>query len=502
VTRAGWGADETIRESGNPDYSDTVKVVIVHHTDTAAAYSCADSASIVRGIYAYHVKTRGWRDIGYNFLVDKCGTIFEGRYGGMAKAVLGAHTYGFNYRTTGVAVLGTYQTIDGVAPTPVTSKMTGSVAALAAWKLGLYGVSPSGSTTLTEAASDSYGYTKGASYTFKRISGHRDGMATACPGTNLYNKLPSIRTYAAGPPAVPAVTALSGATASGSSYYTKGAVTVSWKTSTPYAVLKRFEILVDGKVAATAKRTATSAAVTLPAGSHTVRVRAVHINATTRSSAAYTVVGDTAKPAFSTAPAVRTRTGTVSTGAVPVTLTWKATDNTVLKNTRATAPATATFGPTVTSWATTAKPGISTAFALRATDMAGNHGTASVTRTASIVQETASVRSGKWTVKSSSSYLGGKSLSSKSKGAALTWTFTGRSVAWVVSRASTSGKAYIYLDGARVATVDLKAGTAKYRQAIWTKTWSGSAAKHKLKIVVVGTSGRPTVTTDGITIVK
>ncbi|MGW0957408.1 N-acetylmuramoyl-L-alanine amidase, partial [Streptomyces sp. NPDC002545] len=87
------------------------------------------------------------------------------------------------------------------------------------------------------------------------------------------------------------------------------------------------------------------------------------------------------------------------------------------------------------------------------------------------------------------------------KNASLTWTFTGRSVAWLVSRASTSGQADIYIDGTKTATVDLKSATTKYRDAIWTKTWPTSA-KHTIKIVVVGTAGRPAVTTDGIVHLK
>lgn len=118
-----------------------------------------------------------------------------------------------------------------------------------------------------------------------------------------------------------------------------------------------------------------------------------------------------------------------------------------------------------------------------------------------ILQETSATKSGSWTTRSSTSYLGGKSYSSASKNASLTWTFTGKSAAWVVSRASTSGQAYVYVDGTKVATVDLKSSTTAYRQAIWTKSWS-SSAKHTVKIVVVGTSGRPTITTDGLVYIK
>ncbi|BFO18776.1 hypothetical protein SHKM778_51640 [Streptomyces sp. KM77-8] len=138
---------------------------------------------------------------------------------------------------------------------------------------------------------------------------------------------------------------------------------------------------------------------------------------------------------------------------------------------------------------------------MTAHDRAGNTASASVAGTPVILQESSATKSGTWTTKSSSSYLGGKSYTSSSKNASLSWTFTGRSVAWTVSRATTSGQAHIYVDGTKTATVDLKSSTTKYRDAIWTKTWSGSA-KHTVKIVVVGTSGRPAVTTDGIVYLK
>ncbi|MDX3075314.1 peptidoglycan recognition protein [Streptomyces sp. MI02-7b] len=504
VSRAGWGADEKIREAGDPDYATDVTAVFVHHTDTAVSYDCSASASIVRSIYAYHVQAEGWRDIGYNALVDKCGTIFEGRYGGIDLPVIGAHTYGFNTRSFGIAVLGTYQVIDGKAATPITSQMLGSVAALAAWKLGQYKINPnpgSKTQTLTEGASDSPPFKLGTKYTFNAISGHRDGFATACPGQNLYDKLPTIRSYAAGPVATPTLGTPTGATKSGSRYYTKGAMTVTWKTTTPAVLVKRFEVLVDGVVKATTTHTATSAAITVPTGNHTVAVRAVHINNKTSVSASLAVTGDTTKPTFTTAPAVRIRNATVSSTSVPVTVTWKAADNTVLKSSSATTPSAATFAPTTTSWSTAGKAGSAVTYNLRATDLAGNYSTASVSRTAAIIQETSAVRTGSWSTKSSTSYLGGKSLTSSSKNAGLTWTFTGRSVGWVVSRASTSGQAYVYVDGVKKATVELKSSSTLYRQTIWSTSWSTSA-KHTLKIVVVGTSGRPAITTDGITYVK
>lgn len=127
----------------------------------------------------------------------------------------------------------------------------------------------------------------------------------------------------------------------------------------------------------------------------------------------------------------------------------------------------------------------------------GNTASASVSGTPVILQETSATRSGTWTAKSSTSYLGGKAYGSSTKNASLTWTFTGRSAALVVSRAATSGQVYVYVDGKKTATVDLRSTTTKYRDAIWTNTWT-TAAKHTVKIVVVGTGGRPTVTTDGL----
>ncbi|WP_405880946.1 peptidoglycan recognition protein [Streptomyces sp. NBC_01384] len=506
VTRAGWGADECARDTGYPLYGTSVKTMFVHHTDTTNDYSCSDSPAIVRGIYAEHLN-QGWRDVGYNFLVDKCGTIFEGRFGGMALPLVGAQTYGFNTNSMGVAAIGTYTDFTGgdstastfTGATPSTA-MLGSIARLAAWKFGMTGVDPgTGTASLTEGASNSSGFTLGTSYKFNVVSGHRNGFATDCPGNQLYNALAAIRSYASGPVSGVAVTGMSGGAAkSGTSYYTRGSATVSWTASTPSAVISGFDVLVDGKAVAHTSGSARSASVSVAAGSHTVQVRATHVRGSTTLSGSVTLVGDTTAPTFPTTPTVSVRTGTVNSTAVPVTVTWKAADTAALAKVLATSPYSATFGPTVTSWATTAKPGTSDLFALKAYDVAGNTAGTSVYRTPYVIQETSTTRTGSWSHKSSTSYLGGYSYSSSSAGASISWTFTGRSVAWIVSRASTSGQAYVYVDGTKVTTVDLKSSTTQYRQAIWTKTWS-SSAKHTLKIVVVGTSGRPAVTTDGIT---
>ncbi|MFE2039053.1 peptidoglycan recognition protein [Streptomyces scopuliridis] len=189
ITRYGWGADEGLREK-RLGYSRTVKAAFVHHSATGNNYSCKQAPSVLRSIYRYHVKSSGWRDFGYNFAVDKCGNIYEGRAGGVTRPVLGAHTLGFNTNSVGIAVLGTFS---GTNPR---AAATTAVAKLAAWKLGLHGVDARGKVTLTSAGSGKYG--KGRKVRLNAISGHRDGFSTDCPGSRLYGKLSAVRKSAGG----------------------------------------------------------------------------------------------------------------------------------------------------------------------------------------------------------------------------------------------------------------------------------------------------------------
>ncbi|MFE2309180.1 peptidoglycan recognition protein [Streptomyces sp. NPDC059431] len=192
VSRAEWNADESL-DNEAPAYlpGSRVKAVFVHHTADAAPYDCSQSAAIVRGIHTYHVKTNGWRDLGYNFLVDKCGTIFEGRRGGIDQPVYGAHTYGWNSESTGIAVLGDYTS------TGASEAALESVARIAAYKLGQYGGDLNATVTLVAGADQKNGFgtpfVAGRPYPFKAVSGHRDGFNTACPGHSLYAQLDLIR---------------------------------------------------------------------------------------------------------------------------------------------------------------------------------------------------------------------------------------------------------------------------------------------------------------------
>ncbi|MEV5351519.1 N-acetylmuramoyl-L-alanine amidase [Streptomyces sp. NPDC052693] len=188
TARSAWGADESLVKDP-PTYTGDTKAVFVHHTAGTNDYACSESASIVRGVFLYHVKSNGWNDIGYHFLVDKCGTVFEGRAGGIDKPVLGAHAYGFNTDTSSVSVLGDY------SATTANAAVRESVAKVAAWKLGLYGIDPTGTVVLTAGANNGK-YKLGEKVTMHRISGHRDGYPTECPGQHLYADLPQIRTLA------------------------------------------------------------------------------------------------------------------------------------------------------------------------------------------------------------------------------------------------------------------------------------------------------------------
>jgi flagellar hook assembly protein FlgD len=184
ITRAGWHADESIRRAA-PYYADSVHYAIVHHTAGSNSYTKAQSASIVRAIELYHVQGNGWNDIGYNFLVDKYGQVFEGRYGGMTRPVIGAHAEGFNTGSAGIALIGDYSS------TSITPAARAALVSLIAWRLDLDHVDPASS--VVRISSGNPRFAAGKAVTLRAISGHRDVYPTSCPGQSLYAQLPSIR---------------------------------------------------------------------------------------------------------------------------------------------------------------------------------------------------------------------------------------------------------------------------------------------------------------------
>src|SRR3954451_3030968 len=189
LSREVWGANEAIRRAP-PSYAPSLQFALVHHTAGTNSYTASQSAAIVRGIEIYHVKGNGWNDIGYNFLVDKYGQVFEGRYGGVERPVIGAHAQGFNTGSVGIALIGSYG-----SPAP-TKAQRDALAALIAWRLDVAHVDPLSSLTWTSGGNPRF--PAGVPRFLHAVSGHRDTGFTDCPGNLLYAQLGSIARQANG----------------------------------------------------------------------------------------------------------------------------------------------------------------------------------------------------------------------------------------------------------------------------------------------------------------
>lgn len=195
ITQAQWGASTDY--NGTPSYGTEIKAAVIHHTgvDSDNTVSCASSRARMRTIQQEHF-ARGYYDVGYNFVVDRCGQIFEGRSGGMDLPVVGAHDVGFNTNTLGISYIGNFESAQ---PTRVALE---SIARVVAWKFGMYGIDPTGTVTLVSGApkgQDGNKVEQGESITLPRVFGHRDTNTTACPGAHLYPKLSTIAKLAALP---------------------------------------------------------------------------------------------------------------------------------------------------------------------------------------------------------------------------------------------------------------------------------------------------------------
>ena len=201
VSRDEWGGDSCPPRAA-PAYGE-VKFAFIHHTVTANDYGPDQSAAMVLGICRYHRNSNGWNDIGYQFLVDKYGKIFEGRAGGIDRAVVGAQAQGYNYQSTGISNLGTFST------TGQTDAGLAAMARLLSWKLALHGIDPNSKVTVRSGGGSLNRYPAGAQVTLNAISGHRDGDRTSCPGDGLYAQLPRLRSMVTTDTRAPAVLGLS-----------------------------------------------------------------------------------------------------------------------------------------------------------------------------------------------------------------------------------------------------------------------------------------------------
>lgn len=166
ISRAAWGASATTGCS-EPRFG-TMQGTVVHHTAGSNSYTAAQSAGIVKSIQAYHINGQGWCDIGYNFLIDRYGQIFEGREGGITATPRGAHAGNsdVNLNTTGVSLMGTF--VSDVPP----QAMKDAAVRLIAWRHSLMNVPARGTYAI-------------GGVTLNRIDGHYRVKATACPGQQV-----------------------------------------------------------------------------------------------------------------------------------------------------------------------------------------------------------------------------------------------------------------------------------------------------------------------------
>ncbi|MEX2043356.1 MAG: N-acetylmuramoyl-L-alanine amidase [Patescibacteria group bacterium] len=197
-SRSEWGSPEP---NGSPRWTPRyhkLSRVMVHHTVSNATSSFSGSAANVRAIWDYHANSLGWGDIGYNYLVDQSGHIFQGRYYNKSFAeantveVEGGHTYSFNDRSIGIAALGNFQ---NVGPK---SALLENIGKIAGFKIAPYGLGATAAYLdegVSSAASSGCPPARGRRSQY-RIAGHRNYCSTACPGDHLYARLGTIRNRA------------------------------------------------------------------------------------------------------------------------------------------------------------------------------------------------------------------------------------------------------------------------------------------------------------------
>ena len=192
IARRGW-ARAISPPRVTPGYG-AVEMAFVHHTENPNGYARAEVPAMLRAIYAFHRYVNGWNDIGYNFVIDSYGRIFEARAGGIDEPVVGAQAGGYNLVSTGVAVLGSFSDV------PISAASRAALERLLAWKLSLHGVPAVGRVTVrVNPAGARYSrFPAGAHVSLPRVAGHRDGDSTDCPGAALYRELPAIRSRVLG----------------------------------------------------------------------------------------------------------------------------------------------------------------------------------------------------------------------------------------------------------------------------------------------------------------
>ena len=180
-TRSAWKARSP---AAQPSLAPRALGVVVHHTVSANRYACSQVPALLRGIQRYHMDSNGWNDIGYNYLIDRCGGVWEGRAGGLTSAVIGAHTAGFNTGTVGIALIGTHSS---VRPSDAARS---ALIRLTSWRMDVAHVAPTGTMLLTARTADRFPID--SSVSVRAMSGHRDLFPTSCPGAFSYRDLTAL----------------------------------------------------------------------------------------------------------------------------------------------------------------------------------------------------------------------------------------------------------------------------------------------------------------------
>ncbi|MCK5475866.1 MAG: N-acetylmuramoyl-L-alanine amidase [Candidatus Pacebacteria bacterium] len=195
ISRAQWGANES-EMNWQAEYAKVEKLV-VHHTASSNLVPDSDKSgeykSMVNNIYTYHNSKRTWYDngkkyigfgdIGYNYLIDPNGNIYEGRAGG--NGAIGGHVSGFNTGTVGISILGSYggNVNNSYLSHPLNSKIENSLENLVGWI----------------ASNNNIKLNRSSNFNGKNVDGligHRDLAPTNCPGDDLYSRLDIIQNNA------------------------------------------------------------------------------------------------------------------------------------------------------------------------------------------------------------------------------------------------------------------------------------------------------------------
>jgi uncharacterized protein with LGFP repeats len=187
MRRSEWGASQC-RPRDEPTLG-TVKAVAVHHTVSVNDYTRAQVPGMVLAICRYHRNSNEWDDIGYNALVDRFGRLIEGRAGGLRKAVVGAHTEGYNAQTAGIAALGNH------TDPALAGDAERSMSRYIAWKLDVAGHRADEKATLVSRGGRTNLYPRGTRTRLSRVFGHGKLSATSCPG-RIKGELDDIRARA------------------------------------------------------------------------------------------------------------------------------------------------------------------------------------------------------------------------------------------------------------------------------------------------------------------